>query len=269
MRWRARPRRGEAVAVDLGTSRTRVLVPRTGTLLDEPTMLAYAGGRLVAVGDDAWKRSEAGDATLRLPVRGGVVVDADACADLLVSLLHRAGASHVDQLVVSTPVAVTGEDAARSRAVAARVAQRPPVVVESVLAAAMTARVDVTDPAARLVCDIGAGVTELAAIGSGRVLASAVLPRGVADYRDDPEAACAALPDALSRVLGAVDGAVAGDLAARPLLLVGGGALVDGLVERLTDVLRLPVHAWPAPRSATVTGLARCLTSYDDERPVA
>jgi rod shape-determining protein MreB and related proteins len=50
--------------------------------------------------------------------------------------------------------------------------------------------------------------------------------------------------------------------------LVGGGALLRGLANRLADETGVPVHLVPTPLECVVVGAGECLDSFDDHRPI-
>jgi rod shape-determining protein MreB and related proteins len=93
-------------AIDLGTARIRVLIPDHGVVLDEPSFLAYdQKGAVVGAGQEAWVGALQGAGTLRMPVRGGVVVDPIACVQMLHRLFNSAGleSSRTSNVVVGIP----------------------------------------------------------------------------------------------------------------------------------------------------------------------
>ena len=50
--------------------------------------------------------------------------------------------------------------------------------------------------------------------------------------------------------------------------LVGGGALLRGLANRLADETGVPVHLVSTPLECVVLGAGECLDSFDDRRPI-
>ena len=266
MRLTARkPRFTGGLAVDLGTARTRVLQPTSsrrgpaGVMLDEPTVVARRGRTVLAAGRQAWRLGTATSARLSWPVRHGVVVDPVACVQLLRELLPpRTGTT-----AAGVVLAVRADDSVYDTAVLTAVAASAIGVevrrVDTLLAAAIGAGLPVDEPAAGLVCDVGAGVLELGAVGDGRLLASATARLGTRDYLDDPPRVRAAARGMLRHVLRLVPATVGGDLAAQSVCLVGGGALVDGLSRDLAQAWRTEVQLPDEPRLTVVRGLAACL----------
>jgi actin-like ATPase involved in cell morphogenesis len=256
--------RDEGFAINLGSARTQVFVPGVGVVLDEPTLVAYAaGGAAVAAGQDAWVASQTGPARLQMPVRGGVVRDPVACVHALRLLLRRTGLAATDGRNVA--VAVTADASARDASIVAAVVASATggrvIPVETTLAAAIGAGNDIAQASPSIVCDVGAGVTEMAAIADGHVLVAASERLGIRDYEDDLERAVARAGRLFGRVLQDLPDSLAADAVTRPLLLVGGGALMSELAPRLSEACHMPVHVPDEPRNAVAHGLGHCVTS--------
>ena len=209
-----RRRRDGVIAIDLGTSRTQIFLPHAGIVLDEPTLTAYsASGDVIAAGRDAWVASEVGHAQLRMPVRGGVVRDPVGCVHTVRLLLRKAGLPSTDgrYIAVSLPATATARDASVLTAVMASATGGRVVPVESTLAASIGTGIDIGSDAPHIVCDVGAGVTELAVIADGHLVSGSALRMGIRDYDDEPERAVRRVVQLLRRVLDDLPDSVAAD----------------------------------------------------------
>ena len=84
------------------------------------------------------------------------------------------------------------------------------------------------------------------------------LPREVvltdADIREAISASMAIFIDAVKEVLETTPPEVVSDIMNRGIVLVGAGALIDGLVERLEKELEVPIHLAEDPATAVVRG---------------
>lgn len=148
------------VALDVGTATTRIAAG--SRLLEQPSVIDG-------------KRA----------LRGGVVVDGEAASHILKPLLDRA---RVCGIVKPCVLACAPSDARyeerqllvdsimRSGAASAEVIPEP-------LAAAIGAGIDVSSPYARMVVDIGEGVTDCAIISSSEIRASCAVRTGCARMR--------------------------------------------------------------------------------------
>jgi rod shape-determining protein MreB len=163
------------LAVDLGSSVTRVAVRGRGIAVEEPTVVATQvgsrGREVVAVGTEAREmigRTPAGISVIR-PVRGGVVSDFEATEQLLKSLFQRVGGRSLlrPRVLVCVP---SGTTEVQRRAVqdSARAAgAREVFLVATAMAAAIGADLPVSKPVGSLVVDTGGGRTEVGVVSLG------------------------------------------------------------------------------------------------------
>jgi rod shape-determining protein MreB len=250
------------LAVDLGSARTRILVPGAGHLLDEPSLVAYdRNGRAVAAGRNAWLLSAEAPVSLTMPVRSGVVKDPVSCVHMLRMLLAQSGSAIPDarEVLVSLPATSGPRDESVAAAVVTSATGARAVPMSSGLAATIGAGLDSSRSAPVVVCDIGAGVTELAAVADGRVLASAGVRCGVRDFDTSPGRLVSRVKELLTQVLDALSERAAGDAAAGTLLLVGGGAMLPEVSAALSSGCQMPVRVMDHPRDVVVKGLAACV----------
>jgi rod shape-determining protein MreB len=162
-------------------------------------------------------------------------------------------------VAVCVPAGARAADAAVLAGVVASATGGKVLVVESALAAAIGAGLDISQSATRLVCDIGAGVTEMTVVGDGQVMAESGLRMDVRAYDDEPERALHRVVEMFHRVLDRLPERTAADAIAQPLLVVGGGAMRSDLVTRLADACYMPVQIPNEPRSVVVNGLGNCV----------
>lgn len=256
------------LALDLGTARTRVAVDGTDVLLDEPTLLAVDGhGEPVAAGWAAWDAGVHGAVALRYPVRQAHVVHPRLCAAYLRLLLQQAGLTGTASVVVAVPTQAPPYDAdvLTGCVAAATGAQVQRVAAGAACAAGAAGEHERSVPS--LVLDVGAGVTELSVVSEGRVRAAARVDAGAQAHADDPGRWLALLVEAYGTVLHQLPAATARALRSGPVRLVGGGALVPGLVADVRDALRVDVDVPTDPRDRLVVGLAGHLPAAPGAHP--
>jgi rod shape-determining protein MreB len=254
---------GQALAIDLGSARTQILVPGIDGVVDEPTKVAYAfTGEAIAAGQDAVVAAADGRGRILSPVRGGVVRDPVSCVHMLRILLREAGTdmARSPDVMLSLAATAQGRDASVAAAVVASVTGGRVVPIEAGLAACIGADLDIVQGAPRLVCDVGADVTEMAAVADGHVIASVATRLRLGAYDTRSEQALRLVEQLLRRTLDALPDRVAGDAAAAPLLLVGGGALRSDLIARIGARCRMQVQVPVRPRDVVTRGLASCIT---------
>ena len=176
------------VAIDLGSSNTKVYVAKRGIVISEPTLVVVSSSdrhTIRAVGDEAsYLMGRTSDALTAIhPVVAGTIEDFDATEVLLKYFLRKAiGVNHVfkPKVVISIP---SGLPAVSRKAVyeAARYAGAKKVVlVEKPLAAAIGSGLPVYDPIGSMVVDIGGGTTDTAVVSlGGMVVAQSIQVGGI------------------------------------------------------------------------------------------
>ena len=177
------------LAVDLGTSFTRI-ADRTGRVLVEaPTAVASQTGSRgrqgVAVGAEAKKmigRTPADIEVIR-PVRGGVIADFEATEHLLRGLLQEIGGRTLrrPRLLLCIPSSTTEVERRAVQESARAAGSRDVSLVAHTMAGAIGAELPVTSPVGSMLIDTGGGQTEVAVLSLGGV----VVRRNVAVAGDD------------------------------------------------------------------------------------
>ncbi len=173
------------LAIDLGTSQTRIFVRGEGIVLDEPTVVAiardHAGGRRVsAFGREAKEmigRTPPGIEAI-CPMRNGVIADFESVTALLRALLQSLNGGRslgAPRTIVCVPVGVTEVEKRAVREAVGTAGAREVFLIEEPMAAAMGADLPITEPSGNMIVDIGGGRTEVAVISlSGIVFANSV-----------------------------------------------------------------------------------------------
>jgi rod shape-determining protein MreB len=247
------------LAIDLGTATTRLCTARSA-IAEVPS---------------------ANPARRSSPIRAGVVVDSEQVAELLAPLIRatsRGGLLRPRALVCAPTDASAQERAALVDAVHTAGAATVMLACEP-LAAAIGAGLDVASERARVLVDIGEGVTDMAVIRTGAVVSTHATRVG-----------CADLADALRRWTGEATGievsrsAAAAffrqwdfltapapdrrfwlhchDDAQRSLALMAGGvsAATEGVIDHIISEIVRFLHDLPPELSCEVIENGLCLT---------
>ena len=182
MYHRLRQRLCPDIAVDLGTANTVVGVSRHGILLDEPSVVAVRqGGRQVlgrggAVGRLAKQmigRAPDGVVAVR-PLHAGVVTDFELCETLLAYFLKKVGRQTLGlrpRVLLAVPASVTQVERQAVFAAADRAGAGRTYLIDDALAAGVGSGLPLAEPLASMICDLGAGTTEIAVLCLGEVAA--------------------------------------------------------------------------------------------------
>ena len=167
----------DSMAIDMGSAATIISVRGRGIVLDEPSLVAVDSntGEVIAIGIEAQQMSgrEARDVTVIAPLLDGVVADFERTKEMLAHFVRKArgGNSYFSRralMSVLSGVTQVEERALLSAAEHARIGRV--VMIEEGLAAAFGAGVQVDDPHASAVVDIGGGTTNVAIVASGSLV---------------------------------------------------------------------------------------------------
>jgi rod shape-determining protein MreB and related proteins len=225
-----------AVAVILGSGQTHVWV-------------AGRGGLSCPSGDTV--------GTSRAPVRRGRVADGSGCVDVLTRLIrqYRDPIPAGSVVVVCRPVLATIAEQCALRQVAAAVfAPSRVLFIDTVRAAAVGAG---AATGGLLIADIGAELSEVAALQDGRVTAARRTDIGTRDLKRG--APTEVLAHATTRMVNELRGdpatqALVPAALTRGLMVVGDGAMTPGLMLQIAASLRIPVRSAAAPWTAGLNG---------------
>ena len=163
------------IALDMGTTGVLLYSRGKGVQIREPTIVAVDKftGRLLKVGHDAQKmlgRTPASIVPIQ-PITDGVISDYDMTVAMLKELIGRVTSFSLfkPRVLVCVPGSITGVE---ERAVIDAVVEagaRKVYLVESAVATAYGAGIDVSKPNGHLIIDIGGGTTETAVVSLGGV----------------------------------------------------------------------------------------------------
>lgn len=176
-----RRRLSPVVGIDLGSSSTLIALPGEGVVVDEPSVVAIDTatgevlGRGTAIGRLARQmvgRTPSGIKAVR-PVRSGAITDFRVCEAMLRYLVRKACPTlgRRPTFVVSVPGRLTSVERQAVLNSSERAGAGDVLLLEESKAAAIGAGLPLSEPLASLVCDIGGGTTDVAALSLGDVVA--------------------------------------------------------------------------------------------------
>jgi rod shape-determining protein MreB and related proteins len=159
------------IGIDLGTANMLVYVKGRGIVLSEPSVVAIStvNGRLKAVGRAAFDMIGRTPESIEIvrPMQNGVIADYVVTEAMIKHLIGRAtGRFNLFKptVVISIPEGVTSVEQRAVRDAAMQAGADKAYLIPEPLAAAIGARVPVSDPNGSLIIDIGGGTTEVAVI---------------------------------------------------------------------------------------------------------
>ncbi len=167
------------VGIDLGTVNSLVYVKGEGIVLNESTVVAYSledriQKRILAVGDEAKEMigRTPGTIVASRPMKEGVIADYTITSAMITYFLKKAlkGKVFWPEIVISIP---GGASQVEKRAVVAACKQAGAsnvYLIEEPLAAAIGAKIPISQASGHMIVNIGGGTTEIAVISLGQLV---------------------------------------------------------------------------------------------------
>ncbi|MFA5109646.1 MAG: rod shape-determining protein [Patescibacteria group bacterium] len=167
------------LGIDLGTKNTLVYVADKGVVINEPSVVAInkRTNEILEVGEAAKKMvgKTPGHIEAIKPLVDGIISDFEVTEKMLKYFINKVHSENFTlisrpRVVIGIPLDLTEvekkavEDAARSAGA------RKVYLIEEAMAAAIGARLPVTEATATMIVDIGGGTTEIAVISLGGVV---------------------------------------------------------------------------------------------------
>lgn len=164
------------IAIDMGTSSTLIFEQGKGVVTREPTVVAVDkfSGKILKVGQDAQKmlgRTPANIVAIH-PVNAGVISDYEITAQMLHELISRITSFSLFKpcILACVPSSINGVEERAVIDAAIEAGARKVYLLETAVATALGAGVDISKPDGHMVIDIGGGTTEVAIISAGGVV---------------------------------------------------------------------------------------------------
>lgn len=164
------------VGIDLGTANTLVYLAGHGVVLNEPTVVAYSvdDKRILAVGEDAKEMlgRTPGSIIAARPMKEGVIADYTTTSAMITYFLKKALKGRVlwPEVMIAIP---GGASQVEKRAVVAACKQAGAsnvYLIEEPLAAAIGAKIPISQPSGHMIVNIGGGTAEIGIISLGQLV---------------------------------------------------------------------------------------------------
>lgn len=170
------------IALDLGTSNTRMYVKGRGIVMRSPTVVTVEkqSGEIIATGREAKRMigKTPANMTAHRPIRNGVLTDFDVASDMLHEFFCKSEALSLFNrpvVLVSIPENCTQVEALAFENVILSAGAKAVGTVSSAIAAAVGAGLKISSPRGCMLVDVGGGMTQISVISSGSVIRSRTL----------------------------------------------------------------------------------------------
>lgn len=169
------------IGIDLGTANTLVYVKGKGIVINEPSVVAInkRTGQVLAIGRDAKRMvgKTPGHIVATRPLVDGVVSDFEVTTQMLKYFIDKVGKdsfafSPKPRVLIGIPSRITEVEKKAVIDAAMSAGAREAFLIEEPMAAAIGARLPVTDAKGNMVVDIGGGTSEIAVISLGGIVSA-------------------------------------------------------------------------------------------------
>lgn len=169
------------IGIDLGTANTLVYVKGKGIVINEPSVVAInkRTGQVLAIGKEAKRMvgKTPGHIVATRPLVDGVVSDFEVTTQMLkyfIEKVHKESFSFSPRprVLIGIPSQITEVEKKAVIDAAMAAGAREAFLIEEPMAAAIGARLPVTDAKGNMVVDIGGGTSEIAVISLGGVVSA-------------------------------------------------------------------------------------------------
>jgi len=169
------------IGIDLGTTNTLVYSKRGGIVIREPSVVAVDvrmnPAKVVAVGEPAKRMVGRTPGAIEIinPLQDSVIADFDVTASMLRHFIKSSlsGSPFARaRTLIAVPSNITEVERKAVHDAAKAAGARFVSLIETPMAAAIGAGLDVTRPMGTMIIDIGGGTTEVAVISLGDIVAS-------------------------------------------------------------------------------------------------
>ncbi len=168
------------LGIDLGTANTLVFAQGRGVIIQEPSVVALDTNKniVLAVGNEAKRMigRTPGNVVAVRPLRDGVIADFDITETMLKYFIKKALSNRFyllkPRIVVGIPSGITGVEKRAVLDATYHAGAREAYLIEEPMAAAIGAKLPVSEPTGSMIVDIGGGTTEVAVISLGGIVVS-------------------------------------------------------------------------------------------------
>ena len=172
------------IGIDLGTATVQAYVQGKGIVLREPSVVAIdkSTDKVIKVGKEAQEmlgRTPDSISALR-PLKDGIINEYDVTLKMLQYFIRRACGNTIlpPRIMISVPSGMTEIEERAILDAAREAGARKTYLIESPIAAALGAGLNINTAVGNMTVDIGGGITQIAVISLGGIVVSKTIKTG-------------------------------------------------------------------------------------------
>lgn len=165
------------IGIDLGTANTVVYIRGAGIVLREPSVVAVerSSGNVLAIGEEAYKMvgRTPGNIIAVRPLKDGVIADFDMTECMIRTFIEKVSKNYrigKPRVLIGVPWGITPVEKRAVLDASQQAGAKETFLISEPMAAAIGAKIDVSEPRGNMVIDIGGGTTEVAVISLGGIV---------------------------------------------------------------------------------------------------
>lgn len=165
------------IAIDLGTTYTRMYVPGKGVVLQEPSVVAISTkeNAVLAIGNEAKEMIGRTPESIvaHRPLRDGVIADYRITEAMLRYLLKKTGVAVRflrPEVLITVPAGITSTERRAVVDAALSAGAKAAYLIKEPVAAAIGAGIPIGESSGHMIVDLGGGTTEAAVISLGGIV---------------------------------------------------------------------------------------------------
>ena len=167
------------IGIDLGTSNILIYVKNKGIVLNEPSIIAIEkdSKKILGVGHEANKMLGRAPGKVKIikPLKDGIIADLEATEIILKEFIKKLKLKKFflkPRILICCPTNISPIEKQNIREVAERTGARKVYIEEESKLAAIGAGMNIKEPIANMVIDIGGGTTDIAVLASNGIVTS-------------------------------------------------------------------------------------------------
>ena len=174
----------QRLGIDLGSVNTVIAIAERGVALRQPSLVAIdqETGKVKAFGQEAAELVDRTSDRYRIahPIQGGVIQDLELTQQMLAYFIKQVvkWSFQSPEVVTSVPSNITKVERQAVVDILKEVGITRAMITEAPIAAAIGTKLAIKEPRGRMIVDLGGGVTDIASISYGEVVASQTLAAG-------------------------------------------------------------------------------------------